>query len=106
MPDLYFFRDQDEIEKDEEVAQKAAQEETEAAPQDWSAEVSGSDIFVKNNKFSSLLVQSYTDIGLSAELGFTSEFSSSACVTLSIKKWCVHRHNIKNQTNAYSFVIL
>merc|ERR1719457_287119 len=38
MPDLYFFRDQDEIEKDEEVAQKAAQEETEAAPQDWSAE--------------------------------------------------------------------
>ena len=40
MPDLYFFRDQDEIEKDEEVAQKAAQEETEAAPADWSAEVS------------------------------------------------------------------
>jgi len=43
MPDLYFFRDQDEIEKDEEVAQKAAQEETEAAPQDWSAEAAPGD---------------------------------------------------------------
>jgi len=41
MPDLYFFRDQEEIEKDEEVAQKAAQEETEAAPQDWSEAAPG-----------------------------------------------------------------
>merc|ERR1719457_329799 len=36
-------REQDEIEKDEEVAQKAAQEETEAAPQDWSAEAAPGD---------------------------------------------------------------
>jgi len=41
MPDLYFYRDQEEIEKDEEVAQKAAQEETEAAPQDWSEAAPG-----------------------------------------------------------------
>ena len=36
MPDLYFYRDQEEIEKDEEVAQKAAEAEAEPAPQDWS----------------------------------------------------------------------
>merc|ERR1712202_84388 len=33
MPDLYFYRDQEEIEKDEEVAQKAAKAEADPAPE-------------------------------------------------------------------------
>merc|ERR1712183_417688 len=41
MPDLYFYRDQEEIEKDEEVAQKAAEAEAEPAPQDWSEAAPG-----------------------------------------------------------------